>query len=204
MTTDTTTETAAVPVPRSRPRLHLRSEGTVYQRSSDRRWVGRLSHRGQRKSYYGANKTEAQEKLRMARAIVAVSGTLPDLAATVDHAVDQFRGSGIKPHNFTVRPGLFPGYLDMIATALGDLPIAYLTEDDVRERLYEPALNQLDDRCFTELRETTVRLFDYAKAWGFIAQNPAMYQTALPERHSDWVAAVPGNGEGWSDPTRHS
>lgn len=156
-----------------------RGAGTVYRRT-DGRWVGRLPHRGSRRYYYGRTKREAEQKLIIARCITEQWGKPPDLSATVTTVLDSYRMWVERPHAKKVPPALVPGYLELIEHRIGDLPVAFLTIDQLREQFYGPLAEELDDRAFEEARLTLIDVLDYARC-GFVTHNVAIFHDALPD-----------------------
>ncbi|WP_421119842.1 hypothetical protein ACE2AJ_00330 [Aquihabitans daechungensis] len=163
------------------PARRAKGDGSVYRRA-DGRWVGRLSRRGECRSYYAHSEQEAEEKLRVARSIADRYGNLPDLAATVTTVIESYRHRRRRPHACDVPPEHVNDHLARIESTLGQHPVAFLTTDQVREDFLEPLAEQEDDTVFFEVYETLVHLLDYAlKGWA--GSNPAFYFDALPIRY---------------------
>lgn len=163
------------------PKRRRRGDGSIYRRS-DGRWVGRVTHQGERRSYYGRTRAEAEQKLRIAQAITNRWGAFPDLTATVATVIESYRNAGKHPSHWQVPRANVDDHLTTIKTGLGTHLIAFLTADQVRDDFLEPLSESVDRDTFWEVFSTLDHLLDHSLR-GFAPRHAAPNRDVLPKRY---------------------
>ena len=105
--------------------------GSVYQRQSDKRWVGAALVAGKRRFVYGTTRKEAQGLLDDLRA-AARQGMVP---ADSRLTIGRYLASWLETKRSTVRPSTwesYEGHVRLHLALLASVPLAHLMPSDVR------------------------------------------------------------------------
>jgi integrase len=111
-----------------------RGEGAIYQRASDKLWVGAVRAGGKRHVVYGPSEDEAKEALADLRAALRLGVIIPDARLTVGRHLAGWLDAIRPPH---IRPSTWVSY-ELHVRHLADLAtisLARLTPNDVRRHL---------------------------------------------------------------------
>jgi integrase len=154
-------------------------EGSVYQRSYDKKWVGvvdlgyREDGRRARRYVYGRTRKEAHEKLGEAQraATAGVSTTSKRLT------VSAWLADWLEEARPTIRPATYVSYASIVRThltpALGRIPVARLTVSEVSAMLRAKSALGLSPRRVQLIRATLRRSLSRAIEHGLVTTNVA-------------------------------
>lgn len=154
-------------------------EGSIYQRKSDKKWVGTVDlgwveGKRKRKVVYGATRAEARDKMAdVQRQLHA--GTLPSDRQRLGPFLEDWlkvvlpstkiRPSTIANYGLVVRKHLIPG--------LGHLWLDKLRPEDVQRFLNDKLDGGLSPRSVQNLRTLLGAALGHAEKWGYVARNVA-------------------------------
>src|SRR6266700_699129 len=116
-------------------RRAVHGDGTIYQRTSDQRWVGSFLVEGRRKYVYGKTQREAREKLRKAQADQEQGRLVRVAPQTLKQYLEQWlerRSVNLKKITFS---GYWKAIQKYVLPHVGDIQLKKITSE-VLERYY--------------------------------------------------------------------
>lgn len=170
---------------RTSNRRRGRDEGSVYQRKSDKRWVGSV-HVGYsdgkriRKTVYGKTRAEAAAKLRAAQTAAAQGTLIHDERRTVEDYltwwIDEVVPGSVKP---TTEDGYRYMVRRYVVPAIGNLKLAKLSPLHVQEMLTAMERRGLSAATRRQTRAILRRALNHAERFELVHRNAAA-QTEAP------------------------
>ncbi|MGA2513933.1 MAG: tyrosine-type recombinase/integrase [Candidatus Limnocylindrales bacterium] len=149
-------------------------EGSIYQRSSDDRWVGAYTATdGRRRVIYGNTRSEVRDRLVVVQreALQGIAQTPARL--TVEAFLDQWLDA-VKP---SLRPRTFASYSDLlrlhVRPRIGKVALAKLTPRDVQSLVNDRLAAGLSPRTVQYVHAVLRRALGHAEKWGLVSRNVA-------------------------------
>lgn len=169
------------------------SEGAIYQRASDGRWVAALSlPNGKRKSLYAKTRKEAAEKLKAAMRDQDDGLDLSAGRLTVAQFLDKWLSASVRP---SVKVKTYEGYESIVRVRvtprIGRKPLAMVTALDLQALYTDLAASGLSPRSVHHTHRCLHRAFDQAVRWGMIARNPCDGATAPRAERAEMRVLTP-------------
>ena len=155
------------------------SEGTIYQRESDGRWVasvhlGYKNGKRVRKYFYGRTRRAVAEQLKVALRDQQQGLPVKVERQTVAQFLDQWLEAVVRPR---VRPSTYKSYAMHIRLhlkpALGHLPLGQLAPQHVQTMMNEKLAAGLSPRSVQYLRGVLRSALNQAVKWDLVARNVA-------------------------------
>ena len=152
-------------------------EGSIFQRSSDGRWVATISYRDaagklHRPRRYGRTRVEARQLLRdlqrQAEAGAVLAGRSPTVA--------EYLGRWLNASRASVRPRTAAGYASIVAVRIvpriGGVRLDRLTPDIIQTLYSDLADAGLSPRSVIHTHRCLHRALRQAVRWGLLGRNP--------------------------------
>ena len=147
-------------------------EGSIYQRK-DGRWAATITLEGQkRKTFYGKNRKEVQEKLRVAlneqKQGMLVTGPQQTVKQYLEHWFEDV-------HKPTLRVSSYVRYRSLlrnhILPVLGDIQVQKLTAQHVQALYARKAKEGLSSKSIQNIHGLLHKALDNAVKWGLVSRN---------------------------------
>jgi integrase len=150
------------------------SEGAIYQRQSDGRWVAALSlPNGGRKSFYAKSRKEAVEKLKAAMKDLDDGRDLSPGRMTLAQYLDKWLSASVKP---SVKVKTYEGYESIVrvrvAPRMGRKSLSGVTPLDLQSLYADLAASGLSNRSIHHTHRCLHRAFVQAVRWNLLSRNP--------------------------------
>lgn len=163
----------------------LRGEGSIFRRSSDGRWVGKLTHprTGKRIVVYGRSAEEARAKLQRAHENVRANRPPVPVREKLGAFLEKWLEDAVRDN---VRPATYQSYAELvrlhIAPELGGIALGDLQPMDVQEWITRKRDSGLSARRIQYAHAVLRAALGRAEEWGIVDQNVA--KKARPPRVS--------------------
>ena len=155
------------------------TEGSVYQRKKDGRWVasvhlGYVDGKRQRRTFYGATQAEALAKLKKAQSTIGAGLPIPPERLTVGQLLDQWLAEVVKPKN---KVSTYRRHSDIVRVhlkpTLGHIRLARLTPVQVQALVTAKLASGLSPRTVQYIRGILRTALGRAMRWGYVGINVA-------------------------------
>ena len=185
----------------------LPGEGSIFKRSSDGRWVGKLTHprTGKRIVIYGQSAEEARAKLQRAHEKARANlPVIPD-RQTVGQFLDRWLEESVKP---SVRPRTYESYGQLVRLHLrpdlGHVRLEHLDAPAVQAFVNAKLASGLSPRTVQYLHAILRRALGQAERWDLVPRNvarlvdapsvrPPKVEPFTPKEAHAFLAAVRGH-----------
>jgi integrase len=156
----------------SRAHRRANSEGSIYRRQSDGRWVGTISlERGRRKSFYGQSREAVHGKLTAALGSRQNGQPIP----AENLSVARFLAIWLESVSHSVRPKTFEAYelnVRRVIPYIGALKVARISPANVQDCYNSLLRRGLSRRSVEQAHAVLHRACRQALLWGHISRNP--------------------------------